>query len=624
MATKKALTVDVDANTDKAVDAINRLTENTKDIEKAAVSSSSSIDKLTEEAARTVEVPADAAEKTAKRLRQAYRDMGVVSNAEAERRRRKIVADFDAIKGSGTASAEEIKRAYARMQEKLDAVDASVGKHRITWKSLGSTAKSALGAIGSGIGKALGIVRNLSLAFAGMATATGYAIFRTAKSTADYGDEIGKMAERSGVGVEAISALRLAAEQGDISFEQLGDGLKKFNLALAKSGMKREAVFAELRKDLAAAGGDEDKIAAAREAADAALNDPFRALSIKTRDARGKMRSTLDMLKDVADGIKAIPDPARRLEMSSRFFGKAGGELFLTLLNQGSKGIAFYEAEVKRLGIEVSGDMARQSQEFNDSLDTMGKSWLGLKLAVGKQVLGQFTDLFASLTDTVVANRDSIAAALGSISSKFVEIVRDLVRLFQGKDAEVQNQWLIGIRDRLKEVVPTWDQMKAGVERLGPALQTLAGQLMDIAEWTGKVTSGIGTLGHYLNKINPVALGVTAGYTLAEGGHKLWNKLTTDSWDGTGWQGGTLSDQDPRLRALTMPSPQAANVGALKEYAFQTTVDGTVYDAKLVIDVGGKSIVAGTSADGLKSFMRQLSEAERRRITASINQWEKR
>ncbi|HAU29799.1 MAG TPA: hypothetical protein DCW68_06815 [Rhodospirillaceae bacterium] len=609
MARKKALIVEVDADTDKATDAVRKFAAGTEAVGNAAVDAAADVDKLGAEAGKTAQEVAEEEKKAAKKLENVWKSLGAISNEEADNRRKKVVDQFDEIKKSGKYSAEEIQRAWARAQEKLDRIDASVGKQRFSWARLATSAKASIAKItggltkiGSSVLRVTRFARNMALAFTAAVSATGYAIFRIVKSSAEYTDEIGKMSIRTGIATEALSALRAAAEQSDISFQEIEVGLKKYNQALAASGRPGKT-------------------------------DPFKDIGVNTRTANGQLRGTVDILKDVFDAIKKIPDAPSRVAAALRIFGERGGNSFLTMIDQGSKGLAVYEAAVKRLGLEVTADMARHGQQFNDALDTMGKAWQGVKLAIGEKVVAQFIDLFGRITDSLADNRDKIADILGGISSKFVQVFQDIVAMIQGKDGDVQNKWLIDMRDRLQEIAPSWDDIKSALDRVGPALKATANAMMTIADWVGKAVDGVKMLGDVLKSplVNPISAWMELDKKAFDVGSALYNQIKTGSTDGTGWKGGTLSERLPGGQDLTgTSSGQVDNRKFILAAPAGQTVygvsseimsKGQTYDAMLTLNIAGEPLLTATSKDKLDSWTRKLTDAERRAITQRVPEW---
>ncbi|HAU28982.1 MAG TPA: hypothetical protein DCW68_02590 [Rhodospirillaceae bacterium] len=601
-----------------------------------------------------VQLASQKAAETAKKVETAFRTLHVRSTATAQKQKDNLVKAYEAIRTSGTASASDIRRAHDVLEAKLKRIDDELKTGTLRYRLFGKEARETYGKISSAAGSALKVVRNVALGLAGASTVAGVAIYKTAKGTADYADEIGKMAERSGIGPEALSALRMAAEQGDITFEQLGAGIKRFNLALASAGLKEEEVFARLRADLAAAGDDEEKIAAAKEKADDALNDPFRALGVETRTARGKLRATIDLLKDVADRIKDMPDPARKLEMSSRFFGREGGEQFLTLVNAGSEGLRRYEEEVRRLGLEVSASLSAQGQEFNDTLDTLGKAWQGVRNAIGAEVLDEWTKLFGTLTDILVRNRDRIAGTLGKLSEAFSTFLLDIAYLFAGEEARVANTWLITLRNDLRDMLPSWDEMKGAVQNFLPTLGELAKGLQNVAHafeaiwnWATMPSRGVGVIGALAASMLPggVSPADAMGAVLEDWGDARFKFASGGMVRGPG--SGTsdsilarLSNGEfvmsaaavrkygagmlARMNAMAMPSyrlPTPRTGRAMPAFAAGGLVGGGV--TRLELSLGGKVFNMQASGQTVKELAQHVRTAERRRITTSQPPWVK-
>jgi hypothetical protein len=90
----------------------------------------------------------------------------------------------------------------------------------------------------------------------------------------------------------------------------------------------------------------------------------------------------MQVLLDLAERFKAMPDGAEKTALAVRLFGKSGAEL-IPFLNQGRDGINELSAEMQALGVQMSGETAAQAGKFNDALDK-------LKLAstsIGNQII---------------------------------------------------------------------------------------------------------------------------------------------------------------------------------------------------------------------------------------------
>ena len=208
-------------------------------------------------------------------------------------------------------------------------------------------------------GKLGGFGKGAALSLAGVAVAAAAAT--TAISVAVRGqlnalDEMGKMAQKVGVGVSALSQLQYAAELSDLSLEQLGGGLKKLGVNMAG----------------VASGGAQPAAAA------------FKALGIDVTDANGQLRSSDAVFTDVAGAFGNMADGAGKTALAVQIFGKSGSDL-IPLLNAGKDGLAEMRAEADALGLTIDETAARAAEGFNDNLTRLGKVTTGItrQLAAG-------------------------------------------------------------------------------------------------------------------------------------------------------------------------------------------------------------------------------------------------
>lgn len=91
------------------------------------------------------------------------------------------------------------------------------------------------------------------------------------------------------------------------------------------------------------------------------------ALGITVKSQDGSLRATDQVLLDLGDRFKAIPDGAEKSALAVQIFGKSGAEL-IPFLNQGRDGVQALTDEMVALGLQIGGDTAAQAEVFNDSV----------------------------------------------------------------------------------------------------------------------------------------------------------------------------------------------------------------------------------------------------------------
>ncbi len=214
--------------------------------------------------------------------------------------------------------------------------------------------KTAFDSIKRGLGGLTDTAKSVNGVLANLGVAVSVAgLTAMVKSAIDTGDALDEMSQRVGVSVETLSVWKPAAEQSGVSGESFEKGLRKLSTTM-----------------LEAATGSED---AARG---------FSAVGVEFKNQDGTLRATDQVLLDLAERFKAMPDGAEKTALAVQLFGKSGAEL-IPFLNQGRDGINELAAEMQALGVQMSSETAVQAGNFNDALDK-------LKLAttsIGNQII---------------------------------------------------------------------------------------------------------------------------------------------------------------------------------------------------------------------------------------------
>lgn len=153
----------------------------------------------------------------------------------------------------------------------------------------------------------------------------------------DAADAIAKVADKTGLTVEAFSRLQNASALVGVSSAELENGLIKLTQAIGRN--------------------DEDG---------KRFNETLARLGINARDASGATRSTEEVLFDLADAYAKTSDPARRLAIAQELNVK-GFERLIPLLSQGREGLKQYSAT-------FTDDFARSAEQFNDSITKLNQN----------------------------------------------------------------------------------------------------------------------------------------------------------------------------------------------------------------------------------------------------------
>lgn len=195
-------------------------------------------------------------------------------------------------------------------------------------------------------------------------------------------DEMGKAAQRVGMGVEDLSQLKHAADLSGVSMEQLETGLK----SLARNMVDNAGRFTDL--------------------------------GIKVRDSAGNMRPMQDVLADVADVLAKMPDGAERTATAMALLGKSGSDL-LPMMSDGAEGLRKAAEEANKLGIVITPEMAASAQTFNDNLDRLGAALRG--------VMMQITAELAPIMERISGALVSLASGFGNLPEPLKKFLAGVV-----------------------------------------------------------------------------------------------------------------------------------------------------------------------------------------------------
>jgi lambda family phage tail tape measure protein len=306
-------------------------------------------------------------------------------------------------------SAKDIKESFESMGNAAERLLAPFGE-------IGEKLGSALGGIGQTLSGVTGSLSGLTGSFGAMGLAAGLASGAVAAlgvagagialSAAKAANEMFELSEKTGVSTESLSRFGYAAGLNGVSTEQLGKGIEKLN----------KSIFA------------------AASAPAGAVN-AFTRLGVSLKDSNGNLRSTEDVLLDLTDKFKKLPEegPARGA-LAMQLFGKAGAEM-LPFLIQGKSGIQALSEEADKLGITIGGKTAEGAHVFEQTLGRMQGALKGASNIVLKEMLpslqafadfilddlkdpsGIFRSMGRVILDVVVPSFKILAGVVGTLTA---------------------------------------------------------------------------------------------------------------------------------------------------------------------------------------------------------------
>jgi hypothetical protein len=201
------------------------------------------------------------------------------------------------------------------------------------------------------LGQAAGVV-------AGAFAVMGTGIIQFSQELADLTNELTDASAKSGIAIETLAGLRLAAEGSGLEFSQLEGGLVKFQSSMLKASQ----------------GSKE-------------MADSFGRLGIETKDANGELRDSDAVFNEAIKSLGAMENQTERNAIAMQVFGKEGGA---GLIQSGAlENLQSMTEFAKEFGVAID----------KDAVDAMGN--FQRKMAEFDAVSqGTFQRLMSSITGT--------------------------------------------------------------------------------------------------------------------------------------------------------------------------------------------------------------------------------
>jgi hypothetical protein len=247
--------------------------------------------------------------------------------------------------------------------EAYNKTQAAFAELKNSFMSLSNSAGGSIEGILGNITKINPALLGISATVGAVTSAIGLA-YTSLKKWMEVGEQLNAMSQKTGISVEDLSLLRYAVTQSETDMETLEKSVGKFSQKIAAA--------------MANSGSDEAKA--------------FKKLGISVKDSEGNLKSTFNLLLEVADAMENLSDGAVKVDLVKSLFGK-GGTALIPLLNEGSEGIRNLMKRAEELGLSFTTEGAKAADEMSDSIKDLGYAVEGLKLSIGALVAGPLQDL---------------------------------------------------------------------------------------------------------------------------------------------------------------------------------------------------------------------------------------
>ena len=242
----------------------------------------------------------------------------------------------------------------------------------------------------SGLKRVQKQTKALAIGMVAVGAAIVGALGKAVKDFAAFGDQMQKMALRTGFSTEALSELNFAAEISGATIETLEKAVKRMSAAIVDA----DNGLLETKRAFDALGLSAGKLLA---------------------------QSPEEQFFAIAGAIGDLESANIRAATAKDIFGRAGTQL-LPLIAQGSEGIKALREEAEKLGIVMSQEDADAAAEFNDALRRLQGGLEGIRNSIGTALIGSLTDLIdrvkesiQNIGDWIRENKDLFASIVETV-----------------------------------------------------------------------------------------------------------------------------------------------------------------------------------------------------------------
>lgn len=248
--------------------------------------------------------------------------------------------------------------------------------------------------------------RNVAASLGGIYVMSG--LVNMVRNSLEAVDAIGKLAQKTGIAVEQLSALSYAAKLSDVSTESLSKGIKSLSQKMTEAADPA----GKAAKIFAALGVDATKGAAVG-------------------------------IDSIANAFARLPDGTTKAALAVELFGKAGMDM-IPLLNQGSDGIKKMTDEAARFGLIVNEEAAKSAEAFNDNIKALSSG----SQKLGIEIVNQLGPAMVRITN---AMKDA-AAEGGLLKAALVGIGGVITELAMGSKIAAMTRNLVAAQEELARI----------------------------------------------------------------------------------------------------------------------------------------------------------------------------
>lgn len=287
-------------------------------------------------------------------------------------------------------------------------------------------------------------------ALATTVAAVAYKVGTSIQGAIENADKLNKLSQSTGLSTEELSKLSYAAELADIPLEALGKSMGKLSKAMVEASTDGASQAART----------------------------FTAMGVAIKNQDGTLRSSADVIGDMAGKFEGYRDGAAKTAIAINIFGKAGAAM-IPLLNLGKEGLKENADEAERYGLVLSKSTTAAAEAFNDNLKKMDK----IKQGVVTTMTAKMLPALEQLSVTLLKSREestlwnTVGDALANVFNKIAAAGIALITTWQRIFATAADLKTAFGQLATGQFTAAWETMNKSAKETGEAITGVASQI---------------------------------------------------------------------------------------------------------------------------------------------------
>lgn len=297
---------------------------------------------------------------------------------------------------------DKFSSAFARFNAKIESATGAVSRMQ---------AQMARFSQRSGLSQIAGAAGNVAEAFAGIGDGAMESMNRVTGALGKISLLLGGASGGMLALASATAEQAQAAERSAVALGVHATDLQKLQYAASTVNVEAEDmtdILSDLTEKMVEAG-DSDDLAAM-----------FKALGVSVKNADGTMKNSAQVIMELSDAFSRMEDGPVKTKLAIELLGDEGRKL-IPVLNKGSSGLRELGREAEQAGL-VFDDAARSdARRFQDALRGVGSQTVGLRNAIGRQLMPVLSPVMEKFEEWLKVNRTLVATETGEWVQKIAD-----------------------------------------------------------------------------------------------------------------------------------------------------------------------------------------------------------